>query len=64
MAQMSSSAGAPPPGSPGASGARLGRADDATFCVEAGKQSWLYHLQSSAQEDNSMNWGAVKGSRG
>ena len=37
------------------------RTDDATFGIEAGEQSWLYHLESSAQEDNNMNWGAVKG---
>jgi hypothetical protein len=42
-------------------GARLVRADAATFCVEAGEQTWLYHLEGSAQEDNSRNWGAVKG---
>jgi hypothetical protein len=42
-------------------GTRLVRADKATFCVETGEQSWLYHLESSAQQDNSMNWGAVKG---
>jgi hypothetical protein len=40
---------------------RLVRADAATFCVEAGEQTWLYHLDGSAQEDNSWNWGAVKG---
>jgi hypothetical protein len=42
-------------------GARLVRADAATFCVEAGEQSWLYHLEGTAQEDNSWNWGGVKG---
>jgi hypothetical protein len=42
-------------------GTRLVRADNATFCVETGEQSWLYHLESSAQQDNSMNWGAAKG---
>jgi hypothetical protein len=97
MAQMSNSAGPPPPGSPGAQaaelmsnaalaqagrvlsdhhtssgtfagadlsvvpGTRLVRASDTTFCIEAGEQSWLYHLESSAQEDNNMNWGAFKG---
>lgn len=42
-------------------GARLVRADAATFCVEAGEQTWLYHLDGTAQEDNSWNWGGVKG---
>jgi hypothetical protein len=42
-------------------GARLVRADEATFCVEAGEASWLYHLDGTTQQDNSWNWGAVKG---
>ena len=40
---------------------RLVRADAATFCVEAGQSTWLYHLDSSSSQDNSFNWGAVKG---
>jgi hypothetical protein len=40
---------------------RLVRADSATFCVEAGEASWLYHLDGTATQDNSWNWGAVKG---
>jgi hypothetical protein len=42
-------------------GTRLVRADAATFCAEAGEKSWLYHLDGTAQQDNSRNWGAVKG---
>ena len=42
-------------------GTRLPRADAATFCVEAGESSWLYHLDGTAQQDNTWNWGAVKG---
>jgi hypothetical protein len=43
------------------SGARLVRADEATFCVEAGERSWLFHLEGSATENNNWNWGGVKG---
>jgi hypothetical protein len=39
----------------------LVRADAATFCVEAGQSTWLYHLDGSTREDNSFNWGGVKG---
>jgi hypothetical protein len=42
-------------------GARLVRADTITFCAEAGEASWLYHLDGTATQDNSWNWGAVKG---
>jgi hypothetical protein len=42
-------------------GTRLVRADTTTFCAEAGEASWLYHLDGSATQDNSWNWGAVKG---
>jgi hypothetical protein len=42
-------------------GTRLVRADATTFCVEAGEASWLYHLDGTNQQDNSSNWGAVKG---
>jgi hypothetical protein len=42
-------------------GTRLVRADTATFCVEAGEDPYVYHLDGSATEDNSWNWGAVKG---
>lgn len=42
-------------------GTRLVHADAATFCFEAGRATWLYHLDGSAQEDNSWNWGGVKG---
>jgi hypothetical protein len=42
-------------------GTRLVRADAMTFCAEAGEASWLYHLDGTATQDNSWNWGAVKG---
>jgi hypothetical protein len=42
-------------------GTRLVRADTTTFCAEAGEASWLYHLDGTATQDNSWNWGAVKG---
>jgi hypothetical protein len=42
-------------------GTRLVRADTTTFCAEAGEAGWLYHLDGSATQDNSWNWGAVKG---
>jgi hypothetical protein len=42
-------------------GTRLVRADAATFCVEAGEDPFIYHLDGSAQEDNSWNWGGVNG---
>lgn len=41
--------------------ARLVRADATTFCVEAGEATWVYHLDGTNQQDNSWNWGAVKG---
>jgi hypothetical protein len=41
--------------------ARLIRADVATFCIETGKDPFVYHLDGAAQQDNSWNWGGVKG---
>ncbi len=41
--------------------ARLVRADAATFCVEAGEDASLFHLDGTDRQDLNWNWGAVKG---